>query len=136
MTIEKTELQEFIDDFLVRIGNFWPGKRLHWDESPLELLTKLKNELDEADQDRELDELQEVLEPPDQDGCHKIQCAFCNRRHNWSDSHDCFCDDAHVRTIRDSGAEISMLRCACGGIAAVSIHDDDIGGALYVGDRE
>jgi hypothetical protein len=48
MTTEKTELQEFTDDLLVRLQGAWPDERLHWDETPLELVTRLIDERDDT----------------------------------------------------------------------------------------
>jgi len=48
MNDETPDLLEFIDDLLTRLQGAWPDERLHWDETPLELVTRLINERDET----------------------------------------------------------------------------------------
>ena len=42
------ESHEIWDDLLCRLRAAWPGEMLHWNESPLELITRLIDERDEA----------------------------------------------------------------------------------------
>ena len=41
------ESREIWDDLLCRLRAAWPGQTLHWDETPLELITQLIDERDE-----------------------------------------------------------------------------------------
>ena len=63
---------------------------------------------------------------------HGFRCAMCLTMHYWDDCQDCFFDTEHTEQVRTEKLEIELLRCRhCGGIAAISVHDVDTGGALY-----